>query len=127
MISKFRNQHVGEQPWSGKATLDGPGWRGRFHHAVATAACKLRTHMADDLEALGDILQLLGYVLAELAQNAREATRIGTWEIEEGVGDKKKKSADVRSVRMTYRARTDAADDSVAQRIEPASVLSPIA
>ena len=68
MIAELRYEHMSQQTRSGKATLDGPGWRGRFHHAVATAACKLRTHMADDLEALGDILQLLGYVLAELAQ-----------------------------------------------------------
>jgi len=70
MIGELGDQHMGQQSWSGKATLDGPRWRGRFHHAVATAASKLRPHVANHLEALGNVLQLLRHVVAELAQLA---------------------------------------------------------
>src|SRR5271155_4607761 len=68
MIAELGHQHMSQKAGTAKATLDGPGWRGCFHHAVTTAACKLRPYMADDLEALGDVLQLLGHILAELAQ-----------------------------------------------------------
>ena len=61
---------MGQQSWSGKATLDRAGWRGRFNDAVATAAGKLRPHVANHLKALGDVLQLLRHVVAELAQLA---------------------------------------------------------
>ncbi len=51
-----------------------------------------------------------------LAQNAREATRVGNWEIEEpdgGANKKGKKPApSAESVRMTYRPRSEGADDS---------------
>jgi hypothetical protein len=46
-----------------------------------------------------------------LAQNAREITRVGTWELEERGDEKAKKSGAVRSVRVTYRTRTDAGDE----------------
>ena len=70
MICELRNQHVGQQPRSGKATLDRTGWRGRFNHALTAAAGELRPHVANDLEAIGDVLQLLGDIFAELAQLA---------------------------------------------------------
>ena len=70
MIAELRNQHVGQQPGSGKAALDRTRWRRRFHHAVATVAGELRPHVANDLEAVGDVLQLLGDIFAELAQLA---------------------------------------------------------
>jgi serine/threonine-protein kinase len=47
-----------------------------------------------------------------LAQNAREATRVGTWEIEERADDKSRKSGSVQSVRLTYRPRTDGSDEA---------------
>src|SRR5450631_2323872 len=59
---------MGQKARSGKATLDRTGWRGCFHDAVTTAASELRPHVANDLEAIGDVLQLLGDIFAELAQ-----------------------------------------------------------
>ena len=70
MIGELRNQHMGQQPRSGKAALDRTRWRRRFNHALATAAGELRPHVANDLEAVGDVLQLLGDIFAELAQLA---------------------------------------------------------
>ena len=46
-----------------------------------------------------------------LAQNAREATRVGTWEIDEHQGQRQEKVGG-RSVRMTYRAQSGSADES---------------
>jgi serine/threonine-protein kinase len=46
-----------------------------------------------------------------LAQNAREATRVGTWEIE-AVASGRKGGGDSGHVRMTYRAHPSNADDS---------------
>ncbi len=45
-----------------------------------------------------------------LASNAKEETRIGTWELEE-LADSKKRGEDISSVRMTYRVRDDGSDD----------------
>src|ERR1035441_3978574 len=70
MIGKLGDQHMGQQSGSGKAALDRARWRGRFNDAVATAASKLRPHVANHLEALGNVLQLLRHVVAELAQLA---------------------------------------------------------
>jgi serine/threonine-protein kinase len=52
-----------------------------------------------------------------LAQNAREATRVGTWEIEELVGQRKG-GAGASRVRMTYRGHGGSADDT-AERSDP--------
>jgi hypothetical protein len=52
-----------------------------------------------------------------LARNAREATRIGTWEIEEQ-SDQRRVASHIGSVRMTYRSRVGSADDS-AERSDP--------
>jgi serine/threonine-protein kinase len=74
-------------------------------------------------EALGVLVRMLRAserpvdAYRYLAQNAREATRVGTWEIEELADEKQKKAGDVQSVRLTYRARTDAGDDA-AERID---------
>jgi serine/threonine protein kinase len=74
-------------------------------------------------EALGVLVRMLRAserpvdAYRYLAQNAREATRVGTWEIEERADDKKKKAGEVRSVRLTYRTRTDGGDDP-AERID---------
>src|ERR1039458_3040161 len=70
MICKFRNQHVSQQAWPSKTTLDRTGWRRRFNHALTTAAGELRPHVADDFKAIGDVLKLLGDIFAELAQLA---------------------------------------------------------
>ncbi len=72
-------------------------------------------------EALGVMVRLLRTAekpldaYRYLAANAREATRVGNWEIEEPTADPKakgKKTVLPDAVRMTYRARSDGADDS---------------
>src|SRR5260370_12523210 len=70
VVRKLRDQHMGQQPRSGKATLDRARWRRSLDHAFTPVACELRPHMADDLEAIRDVLQLLGDIFAELAQPA---------------------------------------------------------
>jgi serine/threonine protein kinase len=69
-------------------------------------------------EALGVLVRMLRAsafpvdAYRYLAQNAREATRVGTWAIEEqGVEASKRRDA-VRAVRMTYRTRTDGAEEA---------------
>jgi eukaryotic-like serine/threonine-protein kinase len=68
-------------------------------------------------EALGVLVRMLrastGLVDAYryLAQNAREATRVGTWAIEEQGGETSRKKDAIRAVRMTYRTRTDGAEE----------------
>jgi serine/threonine-protein kinase len=69
-------------------------------------------------EALGVLVRMLRSAerpvdaYRYLAQNAREATRVGTWEIEETAGDKAKKAATRNAVKLTYRTRTDSGDDA---------------
>jgi len=46
-----------------------------------------------------------------LAQNAREATRIGTWEIDDASASDRFRLGRAETVRMTYRPRTDGSDD----------------
>jgi serine/threonine-protein kinase len=76
-------------------------------------------------EALGVLVRMLRAserpvdAYRYLAQNAREVTRVGTWDIEE-LGPPRRAGAkaptkprDVESVRMTYRKRTDQTDEPV--------------
>ncbi len=71
-------------------------------------------------EALGVLVRLLraserpidGY--RYLAEHGREVTRLGTWSIDEAIGRK----AGHPAVRMTYKPRTDGADDS-SERADP--------
>ena len=69
-------------------------------------------------EALGVLVRMLRTsehpvdAYRYLAQHAREATRLGTWEMEDSGKKEKKKGADVDHVRLTYRTRSDGADDS---------------
>jgi hypothetical protein len=70
VIGEFRNLHVGQQSRSGKATLDGTRWRRSLDHAFTSAAGELGPHVANHLEAIGDVLKLLGNIFAELAQLA---------------------------------------------------------
>src|SRR5215472_9939651 len=68
-------------------------------------------------EALGVLVRMLRAserpidAYRYLAEHAREATRVGTWQIEEGGTSGHKHRGEIRSVRMTYRPRTDAADE----------------
>jgi hypothetical protein len=59
---------MGQQSRSCEATLDHARWRRRFDHTLAPGAGKLRPHMANYLEVSGDVLQYLGYILAEVTQ-----------------------------------------------------------
>jgi serine/threonine protein kinase len=68
-------------------------------------------------EALGVLVRMLRAsafpvdAYRYLAQNAREATRVGTWAIEELGGEKHTRKGTVHAVRMTYRTRTDGAEE----------------
>jgi hypothetical protein len=70
VIAILRHQHMRKQPGSGVGSRNRPGRRGRFDHRLTAAAAELRPHMADDLEALGHILEDFGDIFAELAQRA---------------------------------------------------------
>src|ERR1700679_1755903 len=70
MIAKLGGEHVRQQARSGESTLDRPGGRGCLHDPVASGAAEPGTHMADNLEAGGQILKHLGDVFAELLQSA---------------------------------------------------------
>jgi serine/threonine-protein kinase len=80
-------------------------------------------------EALGVLVRMLRAseqtidAYRYLAQNAREATRVGTWQIEEGDTPGRKRHGVVRGVRMTYRPRTDAADESSERDVEGEELL----
>jgi hypothetical protein len=51
--------------------------RGRFNHALTSVAGKLRPQVANDLEAVRNVLQLFGDIFAELAQlTAAIGTRV---------------------------------------------------
>jgi eukaryotic-like serine/threonine-protein kinase len=69
-------------------------------------------------EALGTLVRMLRVAKQPvdayryLAANAKEVTRVGTWEIEELGGANEKVTAPIHSVRMTYRPRDDANEDS---------------
>ncbi len=86
-------------------------------------AIRHRGEWVTHAEALGVLVRMLRVserpmdAYRYLAQNAREATRIGTWEIEEP-SDLRKRERGVSRVRMTYRPRGGNADDS-AERSDP--------
>lgn len=69
-------------------------------------------------EALGVLVRMLRSsarpvdAYRYLAENAREVTRVGTWEIEEGVAGKGRRRKLRDRVRMTYRPRPDTNDDA---------------
>ena len=67
-------------------------------------------------EALGTLVRMLRTAKEPvdayryIAANARELTRVGTWEIDEPLGKKPKLKTE--TIRMTYRTREDAADEN---------------
>jgi serine/threonine-protein kinase len=69
-------------------------------------------------EALGVLVRMLRAserpidAYRYLAENAREVTRVGTWEIDEHSDSKSSRTVAAQGVRMTYRPRADAADES---------------
>ena len=56
-----------KQAWARKSALDRARRSWCFDDAIATGAGELRPHVADDLEAVGDVLQLFRDILSELA------------------------------------------------------------
>src|SRR5580700_6184704 len=69
-------------------------------------------------EALGVLVRMLRTserpidAYRYLAQNAREVTRLGTWEVEERVPNDRRRVRSSEAVQMTYRPRADSADES---------------
>src|SRR5579862_2609633 len=69
-------------------------------------------------EALGVLVRMLRAsekpidAYRYLAQNAREATRVGTWELQEDAPDRPRPRRSADKVRMVYRPRNDGADES---------------
>ena len=86
-------------------------------------ALRRRGDWTTHAEALGTLVRMLRGAefpidaYRYLAANAKEVTRIGTWEIEEPAGASKNKSA-ITSVKMTYRLRDDNDDG---QEVDTAS------
>jgi hypothetical protein len=69
-----------QQTRSGKIALDRPRWRRCFDDSIAVCAGELRPQVADDLEALRNILELLRDVVTEVAQTTtaiRTAIAVG--------------------------------------------------
>ena len=73
VVRELRDENMCKQPWSSIRTRDRPRWGRGFNDSLAAAAAELRTHMADDLEALRHILEDLGDIFTELAQRAAAA------------------------------------------------------
>jgi hypothetical protein len=67
MVAELRDDDMGKQARAGKTALDRAGRSWCFDDAVATGAGELRPHVADDLEAVGDVLELFRDILSELA------------------------------------------------------------
>lgn len=68
MIAELRHDDVGQQPRSSHTAFDGPGRSWSFDNAITAGAGVLRSYVPDDLEALGNILQLLGDIVSEVPQ-----------------------------------------------------------
>lgn len=70
MVAVLGHEHVRQQRRPGQAALDRAAGREGLEDALAAHAGELGPYMADDLEAAGHVLELLGDVLADLAQLA---------------------------------------------------------
>lgn len=70
MIAELGYDDVSQQPWSSQAAFDGPGrsWSWSFNDTIASGAGVLRSYVPDNLETLGNILQLLGDIVSEVPQ-----------------------------------------------------------
>ena len=67
MVAELRDDHMGKQAWARKSALDRARRSWCLDDAIATGAGELRPHVADDLEAVGDVLELFRDILSELA------------------------------------------------------------
>ena len=68
VVAVLGHQDVGQKPWPGPAALDRARGQGRLHEALASPAGEARPRDAVHHEAAGDVLQLLGDVLAQASQ-----------------------------------------------------------
>ena len=66
MIAELGNQNMRQSAGPANAALDGPRRRWSFDYALAGRASELGPHMANHLEALWHVLQLLAHILAEV-------------------------------------------------------------
>jgi hypothetical protein len=73
MIAVFRDQHMRQTTRSRPATLDRPGRQRGLHDCLAARAGQPRPDVAVHDEAAGDVVQLLGDVLAKSLQAATTA------------------------------------------------------
>ena len=76
VIEVLRDRDVGEQARAGDSFVDRARRRRGLHDGRALAASELRPDVADDLEVLGNELELLGDILADLLERAA-AVRAG--------------------------------------------------
>jgi hypothetical protein len=68
MVAVFRDEDMSQQARTSKTAFDRPRGCSRFDDAITAGAGELRPDVANNLEAVGDVLQLLGNIFAELAQ-----------------------------------------------------------
>jgi hypothetical protein len=59
---------MGQQTGSGKTAFNRPRWSRGFDNSVAARAGELRPHVANDLEAVGDVLELFRHIVAKVPQ-----------------------------------------------------------
>ncbi len=76
VIAELRDQHVSQKASSCLSTWNGQGRHRFLRHGLAFAAGVGGTHMADHLEAAGDVIEDFGDVLAHFA-HAPAASRAG--------------------------------------------------
>src|ERR1700722_8259300 len=68
MITVFRNEDMSQQARPSKTAFDRSRGCRRFDDAITAGAGELGSHVANDPEAVRDVLQLLGNIFSELAQ-----------------------------------------------------------
>jgi serine/threonine-protein kinase len=89
----------------------------RAAEALGRDAIRQRGEWVTYPEALGVLVRMLRVsarpidAYRYLAENARETTRVGTWALERADADRKRDPS-VRRIRMIYKPRPEAADDS---------------
>jgi hypothetical protein len=70
MIGELGGEHMGQQSRPCHAAIYRPCGRRGLYDQRASCTAQLRTHVADDQEASGNIIQHLGNILAQLPQDA---------------------------------------------------------
>ncbi len=70
MVGVLGHEHMREETGAGATALDRHGRRGRLHDALARAAAEARADVTHDPERGGDVVELLGHVLAHAPHRA---------------------------------------------------------